>query len=68
VDSHDLIPHLFVHVDKRLVPEDTGVGDKNVDCAESIHSSLHDSITIFSRTDGSDSLTSDYLSATCDIQ
>jgi hypothetical protein len=60
VDRHDLIPHLFVHVDEGFVPEDTSVGNKNVDCAESIDGSFDDSITIFSGTDGSDSLTSDY--------
>jgi hypothetical protein len=65
VDSHDLVPHLFVHVDKRLVSEDTSVGDKDVNSAESINSSLDDSITIFSRTDSSDGLTSDYPSAPC---
>jgi len=27
VDSHDLVPHLLVHVDKCLVPEDTSVGN-----------------------------------------
>jgi hypothetical protein len=67
VNRHDLIPHLFVHIDKCLVPEDTSVGDKNVDCAESINSSLDDSITIFGRTDGCDSLTSDCSSAPGDI-
>jgi hypothetical protein len=63
VDSHDLVPRLFVHVDKCLIPEDTSVGDKNMDCAESINSSLDNSVSIFGRTDGSDSLSSDCLSA-----
>jgi hypothetical protein len=59
VNSHDLIPHLLVHVDESLVPEDTGIGNKDVDGAESIDSSLDDSITILSRTDSSDSMSSD---------
>lgn len=58
VNSHDLIPHLLVHVDECLVPEDTGIGNEDMNGTEGINCSLDDSITIFGRTDSSDSLAS----------
>lgn len=60
VDSHDLVPHLFVHVDESLVSEDTGIGNEYVNSAESIDGSLDNGVSIFGRADRSDSLTSDY--------
>lgn len=60
MNGHDLIPHLFVHIDKSLVSEDTSVGDQDMDRPESVDTSLDDSVTIFSRANSSDSLTTDY--------
>jgi hypothetical protein len=57
VHSHDLVPHLLVHVDESLVPEDTGIGDEDVNGTEGIDCSLDDSITIFGRADSRNSLT-----------
>lgn len=59
VNSHDLVPHLLIHINKRLVPENTRIGDEDVNSTESIDSGFDDSITIFGGTDGRDSLTSD---------
>ena len=54
--SHDLIPHFLVHVDESLVPQNTSIGDENVNSAKGINSGFDDSIAILSGADGSDSL------------
>lgn len=58
--GHDLIPHLFVHVDESLVSEDTSIGDEHMDRPKSIDTSLDDGIAILSRTYRSNSLSTDY--------
>jgi hypothetical protein len=59
VHSHNLVPHLFVHVDKSLVPEDTGISHENVNGTEGIDCSLDDSVTILGRADSRNCLTTD---------
>jgi hypothetical protein len=60
VYSHDLIPHLLVHVDECLVSKDTSVGYQNMDSPEGVDSGFDDSVTIFGRANRSDSLSTDY--------
>ncbi len=36
VDGHHVVPHLFSHIDKRLVPKNPGIGNQDIDSPESI--------------------------------
>lgn len=61
MDIHDWVPEAVIHVSERLVPQDTGVVDNNVDTAKGINGGLHDSIAILSGELGTNSLASHLL-------
>lgn len=52
MDSDHLVPHLLIHVDECLVPENTSIGNKDVDGAEGIDGGFDDSVALLSRADG----------------
>ena len=58
MDSNDSIPLLLGHGGEGLVAEDTSIGNQNVDGTKGLHSGLYDGITIFSRSNSGDSLSS----------
>lgn len=61
VDVHDRVPEVVVHVGESLVTEDTSVVDEDVDAAEGIDGTLDDSLTVFSRSLDTSSLTAELL-------
>lgn len=60
VDSDHLVPHLLIHVDECLVPENTSIGNKDVYGAEGIDGGFDDSVALLSGADGRDGVPTSY--------
>ena len=61
MDSHDGVPLGLSHSSEALVPQDTSVGNEDMNATELFERDLDDSLTILSRVDSGRGLSTSYI-------
>ena len=61
MDSHDGIPLGFNHSSEALIPQDTSIGNEDMNPTELLEGDLDDGFTILSRVDSGRGLSTSYI-------